>query len=69
MGKFLEDVETLIGTKEAKGSTDQLQDLHAKYKYIESGLQALQGNLKAKLPDIESALELVKFLKRSATTN
>jgi prefoldin subunit 5 len=40
----------------------QLNELYSKYKFMEAQLQRSKQVLKAKLPDITNALEMVEFL-------
>jgi len=61
---FIENVEELCG-KSGHDPTDYvnaLQDLHSKFKYSESTLQSQRGGVRVKLPDIQAAYDLVKFL-------
>ena len=41
----------------------QLNELYSKYKFMEAQLQRSKQVLKAKLPDITNALEMVEFLQ------
>ncbi|CAD7928778.1 unnamed protein product [Amoebophrya sp. A120] len=61
--KFLDNVEQFVGDREDKDVVGSLQDLHAKYKYSESGLLSQKQSLKGKIPDIEASLDLVQFLQ------
>lgn len=64
--KFIENVEQFVGKREPTEVVGALQDLHARYKYLESGLLSQKMSLKTKLPDIESALDLVTMLQKKA---
>ena len=50
----------------AEALLKQLNELYSKYKFMEAQLQRSKGVLKAKLPDITNALEMVEYLQ--ATT-
>jgi len=64
--KFIDNVEAFVNGREASEAVGALQDLHAKYKYLESGYLAQKQSLKQKIPDMEAALDLVKMLKKKA---
>lgn len=61
--KFIENVEEFCATRTPNDCCDALTELLSKYKYAESGIFAQRATVKSKLPDIVSALELVKHLK------
>ena len=67
--KFLENIPEFVGSRDVADCVAALQDLHSRYKYLESQLTAQKEGLVTKIPDIESALNLVKFLinKREKT--
>jgi len=62
--KFIENVEELL-TSSGKTTSDYvnaLQDLHSKYKYSETTLSSQKSGVRTKLPDIQAAYDLVKYL-------
>jgi len=50
-------------SKHAVRSPDGLLSFHSKYKFMEGSLERTKQNLKAKIPDIEKTLELVRVLQ------
>ncbi|CAD7925209.1 unnamed protein product [Amoebophrya sp. A25] len=62
--KFIDNVEQFVGERDVKDCVAALQDLHSRYKYLESGLLSTKQSLKQKIPDIESALEMVQYLQQ-----
>jgi len=62
--KFIENVEEFVGERDEKEIVGALQDLHARYKYLESGFMSQKQSLKQKIPDIEGALEMVTYLQQ-----
>lgn len=61
--RFIENVEEFVGERDVTEVVGALQDLHARYKYLESGHLSQKESLKVKLPDIEGALDLVRYLQ------
>jgi|EP00427_Karlodinium_veneficum_P050769 prefoldin subunit 5 len=59
---FIENVEARCKRAGASVILTQLQELYSKYQYMQSSLVAQRSALKAKLPDISSALDTVNHL-------
>jgi len=59
---FIENVEELCKKTEPNQILARLQELYSKYQYMQSSLTAQRASLKAKLPDIVSALDCVNHL-------
>lgn len=59
---FIENVEQVCKQKEPNQILASLQELYSKYQYMQSSLTAQRASLKAKLPDIVSALDCVNHL-------
>lgn len=68
---FIDNVEEVCNTSghDPTAYVGALQDLHSKFKYSESTLQSQKSGVRIKLPDIQAAYDLVKFLvdKRDAS--
>lgn len=62
--RFIDKVEEFVGNRKVEDVVAALQDLHAKYKYTESGLSTQTATVRTKLPEIEGALELVQHLQK-----
>uniref|UniRef100_A0A7S4V1X5 CS domain-containing protein n=1 Tax=Alexandrium monilatum TaxID=311494 RepID=A0A7S4V1X5_9DINO len=59
---FIENVEAICQHRKPADVVQKLQELYSKYQYMQSSLAAQRASLKAKLPDIVSALETVNHL-------
>lgn len=59
---FIEDVAGLCEGTEPTAIVAKLQELYNKYQYMQSSIVAQRSSLKAKLPDITSALDTVNHL-------
>jgi prefoldin subunit 5 len=59
---FIEKVENLCQQYGQPTVAARLQELYSKYQYMQSSLTAQRSGLKAKLPDISTALETVTHL-------
>lgn len=59
---FIENVEAMCANHKPTDLVAKLQELHSKYQYMQSSLIAQRASLKAKLPDIVSALDTVNHL-------
>ncbi|CAE8641075.1 unnamed protein product [Polarella glacialis] len=59
---FIDNVEALCKDKNPTEVVGGLQELHSKYQYMSSSMASQKAGLKAKLPDIESALDTVNHL-------
>ncbi|ELR19644.1 von HippelLindau binding protein 1, putative [Acanthamoeba castellanii str. Neff] len=60
---FIEDVEAFMKNEEsAEAALKRTQANYSNYKMLEMKLQQNKMTLKTKLPDIEKALEMVKYL-------
>jgi prefoldin subunit 5 len=64
---FIENVEQMCKEYDSKVVVAKLQELYSKYQYMQSSLVAQRASLKAKLPDIMSALETVNHLLERRT--
>ncbi|OMJ67117.1 hypothetical protein SteCoe_35797 [Stentor coeruleus] len=60
---FFEHVGELVAQYGADPLLKQLNELYSKYKFMEAQLQRSKQVLKAKLPDITNALEMVEYLQ------
>lgn len=67
--RFIDDVTSFVGKRDVKVAVHALQDLHAKYKYLDSSLATQKQHLKSKIPDIENAIDIVSFLQKKNEEN
>jgi len=59
---FLDSVDEICESREPTDVVKVLQELYTKYQYMQTSLAAQRASLRAKLPDISSALETVNHM-------
>lgn len=59
---FLDNVDEICESREPTDVVKLLQELYTKYQYMQTSLNAQRSSLRAKLPDISSALETVNHM-------
>lgn len=59
---FLTNVDEICESREPTDVVKLLQELYTKYQYMQTSLNAQRSSLRAKLPDISSALDTVNHM-------
>jgi len=66
---FIENVEVMVGSRDATKIVTALQDLLSKYQYMLSSLASQKSSLTTKQPEIKGSLEMVQQLKKKRDDN
>lgn len=57
-----EDVEQFLGDVSVEAALGAFNELYSKYKYMETSFERSKNVYKAKIPEIEQTLELIKLM-------
>jgi hypothetical protein len=57
-----EDVDQFLGDVSVESALGAFNELYSKYKYMETSFERSKNVYKAKIPEIEQTLELIKLM-------
>lgn len=61
---FISSIKDFVGERPINQILENTQILYRKYRFMEASIKSQQESLVVKLPDIESALETVRYRKK-----
>lgn len=62
--KFIDNVEDFLGNVSVEAALGAFNDLYSKYKYMETNFEKSKNVYKAKIPEIEQTLEIIKMMMK-----